>query len=262
VQNLITGVSLLLLLLLSPSFSFAASVTVNPTKLFLSGKNKTDVLKVRNEGDAKVTLQVEGVKWSQGEDGKDIYEPTRDIIFFPKIFTIEKGKESLLRVGMKNSKSFAKEASYRIFLQEIPVSKPGETQLLLTLRISVPVFIKPPKELKDWALEKAELSKGLLVVRIKNNGNSHISVGRIKARGLDTSGQEVFQREISGWYVLPGVERAFSVKIPRKDCLNASVIVVSAVQGGAAKEARMDVDKALCPTESEGSAEKRKAGKP
>jgi fimbrial chaperone protein len=262
VQNLISGISLLFLLLLSSSFALAGSVTVNPTKLFLSGRNKTDVLKVRNEGDKKVTLQVEGVQWSQGGKGKDIYEPTGDIVFFPKIFTVEKGKETLLRVGMKRVQSSAKEKSYRIFLQEIPISKPGETQLLLAMRISVPVFIRPPKEVKEWTVEKAGFSGGALVVEIKNNGNSHIIIGMIKARGLDASGQEVFQQETSGWYVLPGVVRAFGMKISRKDCLNSRVIMVSVAQERTVKEAKVGVDTALCPAEQKESGKKEKEGKP
>jgi len=246
----------LLLFLSSPSFSLAGSITVNPTRLFLSGNNRTNVLKVRNDGDEKVTLQVEGVKWVQGEDGKDIYEQTGDIVFFPKIFTTEKGRETLLRIGLKNAKSNAREGSYRVFLQEIPVSKPGESQLLLALRISVPLFVKPPEEVKEWAVEKAEFSGDALVVKIKNTGNSHISIGRIKARGLDASGGQIFQREMSGWYVLPGAMRNFGMKLPRKDCLSSSVILVRAEEGRTVREAKMDVDAVLCPKEPEESPRK------
>lgn len=233
-----------------------------PTKLFLAGGKKTEVLKVNNEGDDKVTIQVEAVKWSQGEGGKDIYEPTEDIVFFPKIFTVEKGKEWLLRVGAKSQKIETKEAAYRIFLQEIPVSRPGESQLTLALRLSIPVFIKQAKEVKEWAIEKVELSEGMLLIKIKNGGNSHISVSKMKAMGLDASNQEVFKKEEAGWYVLPGVVRTFGLKIPWKECLNSTAIKIVAEVGESNKEAKLDVDKNLCPKESEEAADKKKERRP
>ncbi len=259
VRNFVGALSLFVFILSFASISVAGSITVNPTKLYLSGRNKTDVLKLKNDGDEKVTLQVEGMKWSQDEEGKDNYEPTGDIVFFPKIFTIEEVKETLMRVGMNGAGNVAKEGSYRVFLQEIPVSKPGESQLLLALRISVPLFIKPPKEVKEWAVEKAEFSGDALVVKIRNTGNSHISIGRIKVRGLDASGGQVFQREVPGWYVLPGVVRAFGIKISRQDCLNSDVFMVSAEEGRSVKEMKLDVNTTLnttlCPAETERAAQ-------
>ncbi len=239
------------------SLSYAGSLKVIPTKLFLSAGKKTEVLKVSNEGDEKVTVQVEAMKWVQGEGGKDVYEPTGDIVFFPKIITVEKGKELLLRVGSKDRKATDKELAYRVFLQEIPVSRPGESQLRLALRLSIPVFIKPSKEVKEWAIEKAELSEGMLLIKIRNGGNSHITVGKMKAKGVDASNQEVFQKEEAGWYVLPGVTRTFGIKIPGKECLKSSAIMVIAEVGESKKEAKLDVDKALCPRENRRTGRER-----
>jgi fimbrial chaperone protein len=235
----------------SVSFSYAGAVEVVPTKLFLTGGKKTEVLKVTNKGDEKVTIQVEAVKWVQGEEGKDIFEPTKDIVFFPKIFTIESGKEWLLRIGSKEPRIGDKEMSYRVFLQEIPVSKPGESQLTLALRLSVPVFIKPVKERTEWTIEKAEFSEDRLEIKIKNTGNSHIIIGKLKAKGLDASNQETFRKDAAGWYVLPGVVRAFPMEISAKDCLNSAVIEVGAEVGDSHKELKLNLDKTLCPEEEE-----------
>jgi fimbrial chaperone protein len=233
------------------SLSYAGSIKVVPTKVFLGGGKKAEVLKVINEGDDKVTVQVEAMKWTEDESGVDKYEPTEDIVFFPKIFTVEKGKEWLLRIGAKSQKPETKEASYRVFLQEIPVSKPGGSQLTMALRLSVPVFIKPVREVRSWELVNAELSKESLLIRVKNTGNSHISVSRMKAAGLDSSGKEIFKTEEAGWYVLPGVTRTFGMKIPGKECRDASVIRVTAEVGEASKDTKVDVDKSLCPKDAE-----------
>jgi len=233
------------------SLSYAGSIKVVPTKVFLGGGKKAEVLKVINEGDDKVTVQVEAMKWTEDENGVDKYEPTEDIVFFPKIFTVEKGKEWLLRIGAKSQKNENKEMSYRVFLQEIPVSKPGESQLTMALRLSVPVFIKPTREVRGWEIEKAVLSKSGLSLRVKNTGNTHITVSKMKAIGLDASGKEVFNVEEAGWYVLPEAARTFGIKIPGKECRTASVMKVTAEAAGSGKDTKLDVDRGLCPMDEE-----------
>ena len=232
-------------LFIGASLSFASALTVKPVKLVLPAGKRTEVLRVANEGDDKVTVQVEAMKWAQGEGGKDVYEATEDIVFFPKIFTVEKGKEVVLRIGLKERKATDKELSYRVFLQEIPIAKPGESQVRLALRLSIPLFIQPAKEVKDWAIEKAELSGDMLLLEIKNGGNSHMTVGKIRAKGLDVSGQVIFQQEGSGWYVLPGVTRAFSLKLPGQECQKSSAIMISVEGGESKKETKISLDKAL-----------------
>ena len=119
------------------------------------------------------------------------------------------------------------------------------------------------EETKEWAIEKLELSGGLLIVEIKNNGNSHITVGKIKASGFDASGKNVFQKEGTGWYVLPGVVRTFGLKIPAKDCMNSKIIKIETKAGDSIKTAKLDVDNTLCPAkESEGMMGKKKARRP
>ena len=261
-RHIYIGLFWLFLVFITPALCLAGALTVVPTKLFLSAGKKTEVLKVRNEGDEKMTLQVETVKWGQGDEGNDIYEPTEDLAFFPKIFTVEKGQEWLLRIAAKEFKAGVKEQAYRIILQEIPVVRPGESQLMMALKVSVPLFIRPQKEtakeMKDWSIEKVELTKGGLLVKVRNNGNSHITVGKIAATGLDASDKEVFKTDGSGWYVLPGNARAFGIKISRQDCLGSSVIKVTTEAGETTREAKLAVNKDLCPKETEEKPVKEK----
>jgi fimbrial chaperone protein len=251
----------MILVVASVSLAYAGALKVVPTTLFLARGKKTEVLKITNTGAEPVTIQVEAMKWVQGHEGKDVFDLTGDIVYFPKIFTVESGKNVLLRIGLKEAKIAEKEMSYRVFLQEIPVAGSGGSQLTLTLRLGIPIFIKPVKEQKEWTIEKAELSDDLLKINIKNTGTDHIIVGKLKARGLDTSNQEIFKREASGWYVLPDVVRSFPINIPGKECLNSAAIEVTAEVEGSHKETTLNVDKALCPKLSDQPANKGKAGK-
>lgn len=231
------------------SFSYAGSLNVVPTKLFLSSGKKTGALTITNQGEEAITLQVEASKWKQNEAGEDIHDATEDIVFYPKIFTIEKGKQALLRVGTKNQKPEKNEMTYRVFIQEIPVAKPGASGLTMALRLSIPIFIKPEKEISDWVIEKAEQSPRGILVKIKNGGNSHILIGKIKAQGFDESGTEVFKKEEPGWYVLQGMTHTFGIKMPGKECRGSSVIKITVDAEGPGKETKFDVDKGFCQEE-------------
>jgi fimbrial chaperone protein len=240
-----------------PAYALAGSFKVVPIKLFLDARTKTSVLKVTNDGTEKVTVQLDAKEWSQDEVGKDRYEETKDIIFFPKIADIEKGEERIIRVGYRGKKTAATERTYRLFVQELPVAKPGEMVLKLALRFGIPIFIKPLKEASERAIEKVELKEGRVLVTVKNNGNNHFVVSKIKAVGLDGSGGEVFSRDTGGWYVLAGVSKRYAVDIPEQECLKASVINVAVEVERTSMDAHVDVDSAQCqrPEEPEESKE-------
>ncbi len=236
----------LIVSLLTAFPSYGSSVRVVPTIIFLNGARKTDVLKVINDGDNKIALQVEAVRWTQGKGGKDMYEPTDEIVFFPKIFTIEKGRETLLRIGAKAPRSGASEGSYRIFLQEIPVSRPGDSRLTIALSLSIPVFISPAKAEREWSIDGVRLSRGGLLIDINNSGNSHIVVGKMKAIGTDISNKEVFQKESVGWYVLPGATRTFQIGLSPGECTQMGSVTVTAEVGEVKKEMKTDINTTLC----------------
>jgi fimbrial chaperone protein len=258
-----TCIFLLILLLLFPIQAIAGSFKVIPIKLFFDAKTSSAVLRLLNEGDEKVTVQLNAMIWSQDENGEDRYEPAKDIIFFPKIADIDKGGERIVRVGYQGPKSGTREKTYRLFLQELPVSKPGETALRLVLKLAVPIFIAPAKEIKERVIEKTELSSGRVLVKVKNGGNAHFIVSKIKAAGLDVSGAEVFSKEIGGWYVLAGAFRIFTIDIPEKECLKASLIKITAEAEGSGMDAQLNVNPVQCKKpEKSKEIEKDKQRKP
>ena len=52
-----------------------------------------------NEGDEKIEVQMGASEWTQDAEGKDRYTETNDLVFFPKIMTIESKEERILRAG-------------------------------------------------------------------------------------------------------------------------------------------------------------------
>jgi fimbrial chaperone protein len=181
---------------------------------------------VTNEGGEKVTVQLDAREWRQDESGEDVYEETRDIVFFPKMADIDKGEERIVRVGYQGQRALSREKTYRLFLQELPVTRPGELALKFALRMGIPIFIKPQKETMEWTIGGVGLSEGSLTVRVKNSGNSHFIVSKISAIGLDDSGKAVFSREMRGWYALAGASKPFAMPVSREECLRTKAIKV------------------------------------
>jgi fimbrial chaperone protein len=225
----------------------AGAFRVIPTKITLEARAKTATVKVINTGDEKVTIQVEGMVWRQDAEGGDEYDETKELVFFPKIFSMAANEERLVRIGYQGEWPL-REKTYRVYLQELPVSKPGETALKMVLRLGVPVFIKPVKETRENAveIERVALSEAQLLVQVKNQGNSHVMVRTIKASGLDGSGAEVFSQEVAGWYVFPGVSKPFLLSISAEQCLKAKAMQITVEGGSSHLEATLDIDRARC----------------
>ncbi|MFC1855474.1 molecular chaperone [Thermodesulfobacteriota bacterium] len=238
-----------------PLHAFAGSFKTVPLKLYMEAKTKSTNLKIVNTSEETLNLQLKSVKWTQNENGQDNYEPTKDILFFPKMLTIEKGDSQIVRVGYKGKQVITDEQTYRLFVKELPVAKPGEQVLKMALNIGLPVFIKPAEGTIKMSLEEAKLANDMLVVKIKNSGTSHFVVSKVHATGFDASGSESFKAEQPGWYVLPGISKYFSVKIPRDGCLNTSdikILVDMMIKDKLTDDplkTEMKVDTALCPKE-------------
>ena len=52
-----------------------------------------------NEGEDKITVQLNAKSWDQDDQGTDNYSETRDIVFFPKILEVEPATERIIRIG-------------------------------------------------------------------------------------------------------------------------------------------------------------------
>jgi len=236
----------------------AGSFRAVPIKVNMSARVKTAVLKVTNDGAEKVTVQITAKEWSQDENGRDVYAKTKDIIYFPKMADIKAGEERIIRLGYKGRPS-AHEKTYRLFVEELPVTEPGEAMALkFALRLSIPIFITPLKETANSSIDGVELKEGHVLVRVKNSGNTHLIVKKIKAQGLDAAKGEVFNKDMGGWYVLTGITRKYALAVPEKECAKASTIKATVEIGKKEMERKIPVVKAACKAPKKPEKEKEK----
>lgn len=210
----------------------AGAFKVFPLSLQFDQGTKTASLKISNVDESPVRIQLEGMIWQQDEvTGADTYGETKDILFFPKIVTVERGSERVVRVGYKGSFPSGGEKTYRLFMQELPAPTPSGAALNFLLRLSIPLFVVSGGLDARPVLEKTTLSNGAIYLTVRNSGTTHALVNLMEARGVGVNNEEVFRREGRGWYVLPGVSRTFRVGLQDAPCDQAKRIAIRAEVG-------------------------------
>jgi fimbrial chaperone protein len=252
-RSLIPALITLVFLSLPSSPAFSADFRITPTTLDLSSGAKSGAFSVINNGSEKLNVAVSVKEWTQDAAGKDLYGDTNDIVFFPKIMTVEPNEQRAIRIGVKGPQS-QMEKTYRLFVEEIPTQKKNPEKLTgkitagltIAFRFATPIFVKPVRPQETAVLEKVELSKGMAKAIVKNTGNVHIKVLSVTFRGKAADGKELFSKEVSGWYVLHGLSRPYEITVPKELCGNLATLVVKAQTENFTMDGILNVQKKMC----------------
>lgn len=204
----------------------ASSFAVTPTTVALRPNAATAVLTVENRDKVALRFELKAVAWNQAADGRPVYHPTEDLIFFPPLLTVAPGEKRLIRIGTEVPFG-ATERSYRLFLYELPpLEKPGGagmTALVTVLtNVGVPVFLEPARlAAAPGRLDGLSLQGGELDFTVKNEGNTRLVVLGTLIKGLDGGGRVAFTGKAKAGYVLAQGRLDFRVKVPEQDCPKA-----------------------------------------
>lgn len=246
------AVFLLAVLFLVPEV--LADFQVQPISMTLSAREKSGVFSVINNGSDKIDFQVSAKVWSQDENGKDVYADTEDIIFFPKVMTVEPNSQRAIRIGMKTPPS-AREKTYRLFVQEIPtprkaadveVQKKVRAGVTIAFRFALPIFIRPLKPQESYEIERVEVAGSAVKAMVKNTGNVHVKLRSVTFSGKDADGKEIFSKEIAGWYVLNGLSNPYIADIPKGICGQLARVDVNAQSEKSNISGTLNVQKSMC----------------
>jgi fimbrial chaperone protein len=236
------GIPFLLSLLFSglaasrPEPCFGSAFKVTPVKVLLSRGTSTALLTLKNETDRPLRFQGSVYLWNQTTEGKMELSPTRDILFFPSIFSVEPGATRKVRLGAATAFGSVEKA-YRIFFEELPdlepAGKSSQSQLQIRTRLGIPVFLLPGETETGSRIDSIAAEAGALRFSVKNIGNTHVNLRGIRVKGLDPAGKSVFERESDGWYVLAEGSRDYEIEIPKDRCEQVARFVIEAeVDGG------------------------------
>lgn len=233
---------------------FAADFQIQPTSLDLGGSAKSGAFSVINNGNEKIDVQISVKEWTQDASGKDAYEDTKDIVFFPKIMSVEPFGQRAIRIGVKAPPSQT-EKTYRLFVEEIPAPKKepdvklkGNIRAGLTIafRFATPIFVKPVRPQESYVIDRIEMSKGTVRVIVKNTGNVHIKLRAVKFSGKAVDGKELYSKEFAGWYILHGLSLPYEAAVPNELCDKLAMIDVSAQTENININGTLNVQKSMC----------------
>jgi len=205
-----------------------AAMSLAPVLVELGAGKNSELIAVTNDGDAPLRLQVEVSAWRQLPDGATDLQPTQDVLVFPPLLTIVAHETRQLRVGTV-AQAGASEKSYRLSVQELPAENgAAPSGITMLTKISIPVFIEPPQATTDGRIDAQTRADGSLGIRIVNTGTRRFVLSEVEAVGRDGSGATLFDSKATGWYVLAGGERDYSLALSAADCRATHVIELRA----------------------------------
>lgn len=201
---------------LSPAPAHAGSFSVSPVRIELSAKAQTGALTIRNQQDAPVVVQAEGVLWEQ-LGGEEKLSPTQDVLVSPAVFTLQASGAQLVRVALRRPADAQRELSYRLILTEVPQeADPGFTGLNVALRVSLPIFVEaraPAPAQLEWSASRS--ADGTLAVTARNAGQAHARVLKFEVAPAEGPGRPIEQAMSA--YILPGQARTWALDNNQND---------------------------------------------
>ena len=181
----------------------ASGLQVSPIGLSLASKSQADALWLTNTGSDTVHAQVRVFRWSQVE-GKDVLEPSRDLVVSPPMVTIAPGDRQMVRVIRQIGPPTGNEASYRVIVDELPIDAGDRPGLKFVLRYSVPVFLAPVGDpvVKTGLQASWENAPDGPRLRVGNAGNGHAQIADVVWHGPKGERTVLFAGLVG--YALPG----------------------------------------------------------
>lgn len=215
----------------------AGNFSAAPVRITLAGAAPASLL-LENHGEDAVLVQGEALAWSQ-QDGKDNLVPTRELLISPPMFKLAAGGKQTVRIALLRPPDMTRELTYRVYLQEVPPPPAaGQSTVTTALRLSLPVFVLPPKVAVAPALNwRATASADRLNLTLANGGNAHIQVSALKLSHPDGS---QLAEEKTFVYVLPG--QAHSWGIPLKQPLHGDKLKLIAQTDNGAVHAEIGLE--------------------
>jgi len=242
-------VAVVLWMVAAPAIGWSGDWRVTPIRLELGRQAKSGVITVINDSTERLQLQMKAFEWTQDGEGKDRYEETGDLVFFPKMMLFDKAEERILRAGIKVPAA-AREKTYRLFLEEIPGPRKAEgVAVAIAIRFGLPIFVAPLKPEPKGELPRIAMAGGKVEAEVRNGGNIHFVIRSLTVKGTDRQGGEIFSRELSGWYLLAGASRTYATGVPPEVCQRLAAVDVDVATDRFPLHGHLDADPAMCARE-------------
>lgn len=193
----------------------ASTLQINPVRLSLHQNTPIETIRITNNGEADCTLQLDILSWKQNKEGKDVYQPSADLLVTPPLFTVSMQKTQVVRVALKRPISGSGETAYRLRIREIGGhidTEESGNKLSIVLETLLPIFVGTPSSLSptyDWTLQNIKNKHPSIT--LTNKGVHHFFLTELMI--LDKNKTLVASKDKLFAYLLPGTTRSFPIDI-------------------------------------------------
>jgi fimbrial chaperone protein len=158
------------------------------------------------------------------------FAPTRDLVLFPQLLTLQPGEQRNLRVGAAPDKFGALEKSYRLFVEELPPTEKAfdRPAVQVLTRVGIPVFLEPGHVVAAARIEAPRVEGGKLIFRLRNMGNIRVRPTEVVAEVRTSAGTAVSRERWDGWYVLAAEDRLYQWPLPKEGCGQVRTVNIEA----------------------------------
>ena len=227
----------------------AGDFIVNPVRLDVKQSAKSASVSVVNDGPDKLSFQLQAMEWSQDNDGKDVYTDTGNLIFFPKLMSIDPGQEAIVRLGFKTSATSV-EKTYRLFIEELPgIVKKAEgnsAQINFLVRFGLPIFAAPIVPQDGLVINAVELKRGVLSFMAQNSGNRHQMYKSIRIEGTNAANVPVFGLDIADRYLLASLSKPYKATLSARQCRELASVIIHIETDRLEQSRKFDVKPDMC----------------
>ena len=215
--------SLTALMVMSAGTAGAATLRVSPITVDLSMPRNSATLRLRNDADRPMDVQVRVFRWTQ-EGGVDRYEPTTAVIASPPATRLAPNVDYMVRVVRVSKTPIVSEESYRLVVDELPtniIRRSGTINLVT--RHSIPVFFKNAKASTPKVSWRLANVKGEMKLVAENTGGSRLKLANLS---ILQGNAALYSRKGLVGYVLAGARREWPVALRQRP--TSSVVTLKA----------------------------------
>ena len=181
-----------------------------------SGSGAATIIRVRNDGDKPLTIELEAEKRMFDENGVESRTPAEDdFVLFPVQAVVQPGKTQAVRVQYVGKADLAQSETYLVTVRQVPIALPDrkESGVQMVFNFSTMATIVPEGAKPEVQLVSATREGKDMVLRLRNTGTRYANIGMAKiAVGGEALNGDDWRKALRSVWLLPGKDRV--VRIP------------------------------------------------
>ncbi|NRF67829.1 molecular chaperone [Aquincola sp. S2] len=192
-----------------PAAAQAAALRVQPVLVDVTAPGAASTLRLHNTGTKPVNVQLRVFRWTQVE-GKEVLEPTQDVVTSPPALTLAPNGQAAARIVRVSKRAVQAEESYRLYVDQLPdLAQQEANTVSLLVRQSIPVFFSHPACKRTPSAWSIVADNGSAAIVAENSGESRERISSLRIQL--PNGENISLGDGLAGYVLGGSQMRWSL---------------------------------------------------